>query len=120
MQSQLGGGDAANIRRSVLPLSVLLALESGPSYAYELARRLRGVHDLVSAENDLYGCLKRLRSRGFLAFEWKESAKGPPQKLYRLTEKGLDHLAVLIEVWGELRAALLQMRHVGTNDAARP
>lgn len=106
MLCQLGSQDAANIRRSILPFTILLSLRSKPAYAYELTRRLRDAHELAVAESDLYGCLKRLRRRELVSFRWETSESGPPRKIYNLTESGLVHLNNLSDAWRTLAAAI--------------
>jgi len=109
MLCQLGARDAANIRRSVLPFTVLLSLRSKPAHAYELNRRLRNAHELAVAESDLYGCLKRLRQRELVSYRWESSDSGPPRKIYKLTELGVSHLKALSDAWTTLGEAIAQL-----------
>lgn len=49
--------ELANVRRAVSHLVILHMLSQRPAYAYELAQRLRGAHDLFCPESDLYASM---------------------------------------------------------------
>jgi len=97
----------ANMRRGVLRVVVLGALQESPDYAYRLGRRLRAVHELCCPENELYTCLRGLEKRGLLSHTWVVSAVGPPRKYYTLSDEGLVFLRSLRQTWHSLADALV-------------
>ena len=46
--------------------------------------------------------LTRLKNAGLLEYKWVESKSGPPQKYYKLTDKGSKFLGSLTETWDDL------------------
>ena len=77
---------------------LLLLLETGASYGYELRREL-DAHRLIVDPSVLYRSLRKLERDGWVESRWMKSAAGPRRRFYRLTEKGrrnLDELASLI------------------------
>ena len=101
-----GRSRTREVRRCILPFTILLSLRTKPARAYELTRRLRDAYELAVAENDLYGCLKRLRRRELVSFRWEPSESGPPRKIYDLTESGQALLKNLSDGWSALAAAI--------------
>lgn len=98
----------ANIRRGVLRVVVLGALQNGPDYGYRLGRRLRGIHELCCPENELYTCLKGLEKKGLVSHAWGSSTSGPPRKYYSLTSEGGLFLESTRRVCRSLAAALMR------------
>jgi PadR family transcriptional regulator PadR len=99
------------LRKGILELCVLNALEGGERYGYELVKSLVGVPGLGLTEGTLYPLLSRLRVRGLVRTRLEESPDGPARKYYELTEKGRrtmrgmnEHLEVLIHGVRALRA----------------
>ena len=89
------------MRRGVLELCTLSILSEGEAYPSDIIQRLRGA-ELIVVEGTLYPLLTRLKNAGLLEYNWKESLLGPPQKHYKLTEKGDAFLEQLTETWIEL------------------
>ena len=77
---------------------LLLLLDSGASYGYELRREL-DAHHLSVDPSVVYRTLRKLESEGLVASRWMQSASGPRRRFYRLTAKGrrqLDEIAAVI------------------------
>ncbi len=76
------------VRKGVLELCILNALEAGECYGYELTRKLAGVSGLGITEGTLYPLLSRLRAQGLINSRLQESSEGPARKYYFLTDQG--------------------------------
>jgi PadR family transcriptional regulator, regulatory protein PadR len=83
-------------RRGVTALAVLLALDRGESYGYEIRRdafrRTKGLFTIN--EGALYPLLHSLPRRGLVRIR-QERVKGRWRKCYRLTERGRKELSAL-------------------------
>ncbi|AFF23007.1 Transcription regulator padR [Corynebacterium pseudotuberculosis P54B96] len=93
-------GDMAEsqLRKGVLELIVLAALEKEPAYGGALIERL-GVE--VST-GTLYPLLTRMKKHAWIDSHWEESPSGPPRKIYSVTEKGSERISDLAQEWRAL------------------
>ena len=96
--------------REVLTGWLLLMLDRGPTYGYELHRELevKGV-DVDPAM--LYRTLRRLESYGWVESRWMEPVAGPRRRFYRLTPRGrrkLEEVAGLITAIRDFHDAFVQ------------
>lgn len=98
----------AQLRKGVLELCILSILAKERKYASEIISHLKDAK-LIIVEGTLYPLLTRLRSAGFLAYEWEESKNGPPRKYYSITAQGKDFLSELSASWNELKDAVEQL-----------
>lgn len=77
---------------------LLLLLDGGASYGYELRREL-DAHRLDVDPSVVYRTLRKLEHDGWVASRWTQSSTGPRRRFYRLTAEGhrrLDEIAALI------------------------
>ena len=98
----------AQLRKGVLELCILSILAKERKYASEIISHLKDAK-LIIVEGTLYPLLTRLRSAGYLAYEWEESKNDPPRKYYSITAEGKDFLAELSGNWNELKDAVDQL-----------
>lgn len=98
----------AQLRKGVLELCILSILAKERKYASEIISHLKDAK-LIIVEGTLYPLLTRLRSAGYLAYEWEESKNGPPRKYYSITAEGKDFLTELSGSWNELKDAVEQL-----------
>jgi len=98
----------AQLRKGVLELCILSILAKERKYASEIITHLKDAK-LIIVEGTLYPLLTRLRSAGYLAYEWEESKNGPPRKYYSITAEGKDFLSELSGSWNELKDAVEQL-----------
>ena len=98
----------AQLRKGVLELCILSILAKERKYASEIISHLKDAK-LIIVEGTLYPLLTRLRSAGYLGYEWEESKNGPPRKYYSITAEGKDFLAELSGSWNELKDAVEQL-----------
>lgn len=85
------------VRKGVLELCILRALENDERYGYELVKTLASVPGLALTEGTLYPLLSRLRVAGLVSARLEESAEGPARKYYALTREGRRTLAAMNE-----------------------
>ena len=100
---------------------LLLLLEAGASYGYEL-RRAFDAHGLDVDPSSLYRTLRKLERDGWVESRWLQSAAGPRRRLYRLTARGrrnLDEIAALITSIRDVNDSFVRAheRIVGKGDA---
>lgn len=85
------------VRKGVLELCILRALENDERYGYELVKALAAVPGLSITEGTLYPLLSRLRVAGLISARLVESAEGPVRKYYALTREGRRTLTAMTE-----------------------
>lgn len=96
----------SQLRKGVLELVVLAALNRQPTYGGALLDILEQSLGSEVSSGTLYPLLTRLRKAGMLATHWEESPAGPPRKVYRLTERGSARFAELNDEWHTLVEAV--------------
>jgi len=94
---------ATQLRKGMLELCVLNAINKSSLYGYDIVRRLRDIKGLVISEGTIYPILSRLKREGFVQTTIKESAEGPPRKYYELTAKGQQILREMNHYWDDIR-----------------
>ena len=85
------------VRKGVLELCILRALDGGERYGYELVKTLAAVPGLGLTEGTLYPLLSRLRVAGLVTTRLEESPEGPARKYYSLSRDGRKALASMNE-----------------------
>ena len=85
------------LKKGVLELCVLLALEETECYGYELITKIS--ENIEISEGTIYPLLKRLKDEGFVTTYLKESQSGPPRKYYKITDTGKKEKDKLLIVW---------------------
>ncbi len=101
---------STQLRKGVLELAVLSALDGEQRYGYELVKRLVEVPDLGVTEGTLYPLLSRLRGAELVATRLEESPAGPVRKYYRLTPKGRRALAAMDTHLASVLAGIRNLR----------
>ncbi len=76
------------VRKGILELCILNALEEGECYGYALVKQLVAIPGLQVAEGTMYPLLSRLKLQGLVATRLEESPGGPARKYYKLTRTG--------------------------------
>ena len=74
------------LKKGVVELCVLDALEKQDHYGYELVSAISKAVDIT--EGTIYPLLRRLKTEGMLSTYLQESRGGPPRKYYRITAQG--------------------------------
>src|SRR5947209_18200727 len=93
--------------RNFLQPCLLLLLAERADHGYELATRLRPLHDGDGDSGGVYRALRNLEKQGLVGSEWCTSEVGPARRTYHITPAGAAVLAVhardLEHVQGVLR-----------------
>jgi PadR family transcriptional regulator PadR len=76
------------LRKGILELAILSALNRKTHYGYSLVRSLTAAGTIDLKEGTIYPILSRLAKEGLVRTEWVESRQGPPRKYYSLTRLG--------------------------------
>src|SRR4029450_13455098 len=90
------------VRKGVLELCILRALEDDERYGYELVKTLAAIPGLALTEGTLYPLLSRLRVAGMITARLEESAEGPARKYYSLTREGRKTLDAMNQFLNDL------------------
>ena len=105
------------MRRGIFQLAVLSLLIE-PRYGYQIGRMLAD-QGLAVEEGTLYPLLRRMEEQGLLE-SWWATDQPRPRKYYRTTEDGKKSLAILLEVWGRVDAALRRILESSRAPAPNP
>lgn len=93
---------------------LLLLLDDGASYGYDLRREL-DTHQLDIDPSILYRTLRRLERDGWVQSRWMKPQAGPRRRFYRLTARGrraLDDMAVLIVATRDMHDSFLRVHEL--------
>ncbi|GAA2751702.1 PadR family transcriptional regulator [Amnibacterium kyonggiense] len=88
---------------------VLGVLANRSAYGYEITTWLRDQGFTDIAEGTVYALLVRIEQRGLVAVEKVPSEKGPPRKVYSLSDSGREHLAEFWRTWSFLAERIEQL-----------
>jgi PadR family transcriptional regulator PadR len=86
--------------RAVLGLSVLKALDGGPTYGYAIVGALEEAGFGAIKGGTLYPVLSRFEAAGWVTAEWAAGEGGPGRKYFSLTDDGLHELERQTTQWG--------------------
>jgi len=104
------------LMRGAGPAAVMMLLESGEKYGYELVQLLdkqsSGV--LAMGQSTLYPLLYNLEAKGLITARLETADNGRPRKYYRLTRKGTQQLARHRKQWQALSTAMQLLGVTGT------
>ncbi|MFT2711541.1 PadR family transcriptional regulator [Clavibacter sp. Sh2126] len=89
-----------------LPLTVLLLLGSEPDHGYRLLERLTESGHAEATDSTVYPLLARLEDRGWVRHDWQHVGPGPGRKVFSVTSRGRERVAVLLDEWARVRTTL--------------
>jgi PadR family transcriptional regulator PadR len=92
--------------RNFLQPCLLLLLREQPDHGYELAARLRPMHDGDGDAGGVYRALRSLERQGLVRSEWQTSDVGPARRTYYVTPDGVTCLDSLADSLGQTHEAL--------------
>ena len=90
------------LKRGLLEICVLKALEKQDSYGYQIIKDLSPAVTL--SVSTLYPILKRMQSAGCIA-EYSVAHNGRLRKYYHLTPVGKERIADFLSEWAEVQRA---------------
>ena len=96
-------------RKGLLEFIILLKLQQGDIYGYELAVEIKKLTSIEVAEGTLYPLLNRLKRDGLVTSEWKTAEVGSPRKYYEITELGKETLGKMKTTWTQTHNSILNM-----------
>lgn len=119
--------------RNFLQPCLLLLLREQSDHGYELASRLRPMHDGDGDSGGVYRALRGLERQGLVRSEWLTSDVGPARRTYHITPdglaclelqvRGLEHIHQVLHLFMEryARVAAVGRRngHEGVSDDRR-
>jgi PadR family transcriptional regulator len=106
--------EKSDILRGTLDMLLLKTLSIGSMHGYGIALHLRQVTNdaLRVEEGTLYPALYRMRQRGWIKAEWKQTPNSQRARYYSLTAAGRKQLAEEQAGFAQALAAIdLVMRH---------
>lgn len=101
------------VRKGVLELCILNALDEAERYGYDLVKTLVEDHGLGVTEGTLYPLLSRLRVAGLITSRLEESTAGPARKYYSLTKDGRKLMETMNDYMIELNRSVTRVRKKG-------
>lgn len=85
------------LKKGVLEMCVLLMLEDGDRYGYDIANDLS--RTISISDGTVYPILRRLKQEEYVSSYLVESPGGAPRKYYTITAKGREVAGVLKAEW---------------------
>ena len=91
-----------------LEMLILKTLTRGPAHGYGIARHLEALSSdvLQVGESSLYPALQRMKTKGWLATDWRTTDNNRQARYYRLTAAGRKQLAAEREEWERSSSAV--------------
>src|SRR5271155_2475834 len=102
----IGEGRRSQLLRGVLDLCLLAVMGDGPTYGYEMTKRLRARGLSMVGEGSIYPLLGRLERDGLVETHRAASNGGPPREYYNLSPEGERSLEVGRREWQSTRDAV--------------
>jgi transcriptional regulator len=102
-------------RRDLLPgtldMLVLKTLTVQPMHGYAIARHIQRLSGevLVVEEGSLYPALQRMRQKGWIKADWRQTPNNQRARYYTITAAGLRQLGVQQAGFSELVAAIARV-----------
>jgi transcriptional regulator len=99
-------------RRELLPgtldMLILKTLTVQPMHGYALARHIQQASQnvLTIEEGSLYPALQRMRQRGWIKAEWKQTPNNQRARYYTITPAGRKQLGEQESAFAELMTAI--------------
>jgi PadR family transcriptional regulator PadR len=105
---RMGEADSrrSQLLRGVLDLCLLAVMREGPTYGYEMTKRLRARGLSIVGEGSIYPLLGRLERDGLVETRRAASNGGPPRKYYSLSPAGEHALEAGKREWQMARDAV--------------
>jgi transcriptional regulator len=97
-----------NLLPGTLDMLILKTLTAGPQHGYGIAMHIKdwSREVLQIDEGSLYPALQRLRQRGWVATEWKQTPNNQRARYYTITAAGRKQLGAREESFTELLGAI--------------
>ena len=106
-------------RRDLLPglldMLILRTLSSQSMHGYGIAQHLQRLsQDVIQVEEgSLYPALQRMRQKGWVRAEWRQTPKKQRARYYDITAEGRRRLGAQADGFTELMAAVRRVMQLG-------
>ena len=101
---------ATQLRKGVLELCILNAMDGADVYGYDIVKQLSRINALVIREGTIYPILSRLKREGLVTTSLVESTEGPARKYYALTQQGKQYLKRMNHDWQNITQGVQTLR----------
>lgn len=97
-----------DLLQGTLDMLILRAIANEPQHGWAIAQRIQLVSNnvLQVGQGSLYPALHRLEYKGWIKAQWGASENNRKARYYSLTAAGQKHLAVEMDNWSRLAAAV--------------
>jgi len=104
----MGKAAKGELVQGTLDMLILSRLSRGAMHGFGIAEYIeQATEDILRVEEgSLYPALHRLEADGYIASEWKASENNRRAKYYSLTARGHKQVAVEVNRWQRLSAAI--------------
>lgn len=99
-------GHHSQMLKGLLDMCLLAIVSEGPSYGYDMVRRLNDRGLEVAGETSIYPVLRRLGKRELIESYLRDSPSGPARKYYRITPAGRRRLTAWAADWETLKSGV--------------
>ena len=98
----------SDLLQGTLDLLILRVLALEPMHGWGISERIQWLSGEVFRVNQgsLYPALQRLRRRGWVSAEWRQSEKQRRARYYTLTDAGREQLGLELEQWRRASVAV--------------
>lgn len=94
-------GISSDVIRGYNDTFILYLLLDGPSYGYEISKRIRDISEgkYLIKETTLYSAFTRLEKNGYIESFYQNAENGKRRTYYQLTESGMQYYRDKQEEW---------------------
>jgi PadR family transcriptional regulator PadR len=98
------------LRKGLLEFLILIILESGETYGYQIVQKLKTLEGMDVTESTVYPILARMKKEGFAQTRTAPSPGGPPRRYYSLTLEGKARVIYMNQYWNSLHRSIESLR----------
>ena len=93
------------IKKGLLEFCVLQIISKEEVFTSEIIKELYK-SKIIAGEGTIYPLLNRLKKKGYINHNWRESRLGPPRKYYSISYEGTLQLKNLEISWKEIKSSV--------------
>ncbi len=92
---------SSDVIRGYNDTMILYLLMQGPSYGYEITKRIKSMTDekYVMKETTLYSAFARMEKNGYISSFSSDEVNGKKRTYYRITDAGKEYYRTKCEEW---------------------
>lgn len=92
---------SSDVIRGYNDTMILYLLMQGPSYGYEITKRIKSMTDekYVMKETTLYSAFARMEKNGYISSFSSDEVNGKKRTYYRITDVGKEYYRTKCEEW---------------------